>query len=134
MNGYPIIGHGADASVYDAVLTDKSVLEVWIISPGFDLERLGLLPELVESPANGQTLAQHIDQSYAHGGGWRSFGADWSLDLRDGVPASLTFPGDPAMPEVARFATKQRELFILFTNEFCAIVQPDGSFSVARMD
>lgn len=71
---------------------------------------------------------EQINERYAYGGGWRPL-EGWELDEND----KLKYPGDPALTPIAH--TKLRdELIILYPHAWVAIIQPDRSFEVARMD
>ena len=45
----------------------------------------------------------------------------------------MTYPGDPPMPPVARLKFRD-ELIVSYEHSFFAVVQPDGTYEVARMD
>ena len=76
--------------------------------------------------------AEQFNERYAHGGGWHPNGKSTVEKQEDGKYHML-FPGDPPMEEIAR-AQLRDETIVLFEYEFVAIIQPDGSAQVDRMD
>lgn len=89
-------------------------------------DNLGLLPGfLVEE--DSRPAREQINERYVSG--WTPVAG---ASIHDGG-RYMTFPGDP--PFKARAVTVLRnEKIILFTHDFLAIVQQDGSFEVARVD
>lgn len=78
--------------------------------------------------ANPECARDQLHASYAHGGGWHRFDGFIMDDKR-----RLTYPGDP--PQVPMAEAKLRdETIILYPHGWVAIVQPNGSYEVARMD
>jgi hypothetical protein len=71
---------------------------------------------------------EQFDRCYQHGGGWDPF-VGHTLHANN----SLSYPGDPALYPVAR-AQLRDELILLYPYAWVAIVQPDRSFEVCRMD
>ena len=94
----------------------------------------GLLNMMLETE-DDRPAKEQFDERYAHGGGWSSFGGDkWTIDKPLSKEAvTLTYDGDEAYPELAR-ATMRDETVILFESSWVAIIQPDATFEVARMD
>lgn len=91
------------------------------------LDWLGFIPQML-SDADPRPTAAQFNENYAHGGGWRPF-KGFSLQA-DG---SLTYPGDP--PTRLLYEARLRdELIRVYEHAWVAIVQPDGSFEVSRMD
>jgi len=86
----------------------------------------------IPSFLNGQDdrpAREQLHENYRHGGGWRPFpGMGLDLERRQ-----LTYPGDPPRRMVA-MARLRTEKIYLFESSWVAIVQPDGSYEVARMD
>lgn len=91
------------------------------------MEQLGFLPYFL-SEDNPASAAEQLDVNYRHGGGWRPVpGFELAADN------TLTFPGDPPYRPLA--LTKLRdETVVFYAYAFVAIIQPDRSFAVARMD
>lgn len=96
-------------------------------------EGLGFLPSFL-SEDDPRPAAEQINENYAHGGGWSPFnGFEY-----DPVYNRLIYPADEVDPaEVYHaLATAQlrNEQLYFYEGEWLAIVQPDGSFEVSRMD
>jgi hypothetical protein len=92
--------------------------------PGVDL---GLLPQMLNS-SDPRPAREQLDSGYRHGGGWDPF-PGFKLSNND----NLLYPGDPPTRPVA--STKLRdETIVLYEHEWVAIIQPDRSFEVCRMD
>lgn len=91
------------------------------------LEMLGFIPEFLNEDDPDPARVQ-LDKNYGHGGGWQPI-PKFTL----GAQGELKYPGDPALPVLAR--TKLRDETInVYEHAWVAIIQPDGSFEVARMD
>lgn len=93
-------------------------------------ENAGLLP-LFLSEDDPRPAQEQLHTAYAHGGGFQPF-RGFEL-VRHGAGYALQYPGDPLMLEVARAQLRQ-ELIILFNYSWVAVIQPDETFTVARMD
>lgn len=96
-----------------------------MLDPRMTLDHLGFLPEFLSDhdprPAKEQFAANHHP-------GWRAF-----KGFVKGADNSLTYPGDPPQPVLAQ--TKLRdELICYYYHSWVAIIQPDGTFEVCRMD
>jgi hypothetical protein len=98
-----------------------------MLHPKMTMAHLGLLPSFL-SEANPARAKDQIHSAYAHGGGWNSF-KGFTLN-EDFV---LVYPGDPPMKPLAE--TYLRDEHILFYKyAWVVIVQPDGTWEVARID
>lgn len=98
-----------------------------MLDPRMTDEHLGFLPSFLseDDPAPAR---EQIDKNYAHGGGWRPM-KEWTMATND----TIKYPGDPRLRPLAR--AKLRDETILFYDcAILAIVQPDGSFEIARVD
>lgn len=98
-----------------------------------DMRSAGLLPSFF-SPKDPRPASEQLNDAYAHGGGFLPFkgfilGHDW----QNVNYASIHYPLDPPMWEVSR-ATLREETLILFEGAWLAIVQPDGSNVICRVD
>lgn len=92
----------------------------------------GLLPQFLSEYSEDDAVTQ-LDASYAHGGGWRDFDGFKLTFLEGGSIYQLEYSGDRPMRQIA--STKLRdEKIVLFEADWVAVIQPDGSFRVARMD
>ena len=95
--------------------------------PQATMEMLGFLPSMIDD-TNPLSAREQFDHNYKHGGGWRPF--EGFTMLQNG---NLQYLQDP--PTRLLFETKLREETILFyEHAWVAIIQPDGSFEVCRMD
>jgi hypothetical protein len=94
----------------------------------YDLRNLGpYLPHML-SAFDQRPAREQFDSGYQHGGGW------------DPMPGftlhgdnSLSYPGDPPMRPLAKTQLRS-ELILLYPHDWVAIIQPDRSFEVCRMD
>jgi hypothetical protein len=90
-------------------------------------DHLGLIPDMLcdQDPLPAR---EQLNRGYAHGGGWRPM-KKFILRSDD----SLCYPGDPSLRPL--FKTMMRdELVLVYDHAWVAIVQPDRSFEVCRMD
>ena len=95
----------------------------------YDLEDLvGFIPEFLseDDPAPAK---EQIDRSYQHGGGWRRFEGF----VYDPLNKSIKYPDDPVMYPWAE-AKLRDELILVYPSAWVCIVQPDGSYEIARID
>jgi hypothetical protein len=95
----------------------------------FDL--VGFTPSFLNEASTDDAVTQ-LDRNYAHGGGWHEF-EGFKLVGADTDAPELHYPGDPPTEAVARWVLRD-ERIILFDHAWVAVVQPDGSFRVSRMD
>lgn len=94
--------------------------------PNHEDERLGLIPEFL-SEHDPRPAREQLDERYAHGGGWRPM-AGWTLKGN-----TLQYPGDDKLHVIA-VGRLRDEIIAVFPNAWVAIIQPDDSYEVARMD
>jgi hypothetical protein len=98
------------------------VIDFEIKHPRVTQEVLGYLPGFLSvndpRPAREQLAAAY---------GWSPF-AGFTMTER-----GLEYPGDPTMPLLAE-AKLRDEVVRLYDCSWVAIVQPDGSYEIARMD
>lgn len=88
--------------------------------------RLGNLPYFL-SEADPRPAREQFDANYKFGG-WRPFDG-FKLMTNN----ALVYPGDPPIHPLAQ--TKLRdELILLYPHGWVAIIQPDRSFEVCKMD
>jgi hypothetical protein len=87
---------------------------------------LGFIPTFLHEH-DPRPAAQQFQSNYPHGG-WDAFPG-----FTMSPSGKLLYPGDPPMACLyeARF---RDEVIRLYQYEWVAIIQPDGSFEVSRMD
>ncbi len=97
---------------------------------------LGLIPDFLDS-ADPRPAAAQIAENYAFSGGWKPM-AVWELtpdnpvDYDETGPA-IRYPGDPPLHAIAKARLREERIYV-FPHAWVAIVQPDGTFEVSRMD
>src|SRR6185436_6514294 len=98
-----------------------------LLHPRMTPEYLGFIPGFLDED-DKRPAKEQFDDRYVSG--WMPTGAD-KFKLLDGY--RLKYPGDPVQQPLA--LTKLRdEVIVLYEGDFVAIIQPDRSFEVARMD
>lgn len=100
---------------------------VWQLLHPQARELLGYLP-MMFTDLNPAPVAKQIDNNYGHGGGWRSFPG-----FKKSANHSLRYPGDPPMRPIARVQCRD-ELVLIYPHAWVVVIQPDGSWDVARID
>lgn len=98
------------------------------LDPRFEMEHLGYLPNFV-SESDPRPAKEQYAENYAHGGGWRPM-QGWQMNR---MTFAITYPGDPQLRPFAFTKLRDERIFFYPTSQV-AIVQPDGSFEVCRMD
>ena len=73
--------------------------------------------------------AEQFSDRYSFGGGWRDFDGF----LLDPDKLTLKYPGDPAYKPLAMMRLRE-ETILIYHHAWVCIVQPDGKYSVSRMD
>jgi hypothetical protein len=99
---------------------------LWSIIRGGS-DQLGLLPGMV-SEDDPRPAKEQFDANYSHGGGWRHMNG---FTLKD--DNSLVYSGDPPYRPLA-VTWLRDELIVFYPYSWVAIIQPDRSFEVCRMD
>ena len=100
-------------------------LTITLLEPGVTLQTLGALPDMLD--ANDPAPArEQLDRGYQHG--FRSL-SGWYLGADD----VLHFPGDRPYRPLAETQMRD-ERILIFEGSFVAVIAPDRSFEVARMD
>jgi hypothetical protein len=75
-----------------------------------------------------RSAKEQLNTGYAHGGGWQAFNG-FKLNADD----SLSYPGDPPQIPIIEFKLRN-ERVVLYDHAWVAVIQPDRSFEVCRMD
>ena len=101
---------------------------IWIAKhPLAHPDMLGFLPDML-SEADPRPAREQFHENYRHGGGWKPFKGHTMLPNGD-----LAYPGDPDTKLL--YETKLRDETIRFyAYSWVAIIQPDGSHEISRMD
>lgn len=88
----------------------------------------GWIPSFLvaDNKDNAQT---QFNQNYSHGGGWSPFSDKWVLHDDD----SIEYPGDPTYKPLA-YTYLHNQKVVVYPHAWVAIINPDKSFEVARMD
>jgi hypothetical protein len=99
---------------------------IWyLLNPRMTPEVLGFLPSFFDED-DPRPAREQIDANYQSG--WEPFSGLTMLPN-----GCLSYPGDPPLHPLAE--TKLRDEIIRFYEaEWLAIIQPDGSWEVARVD
>lgn len=103
--------------------------------PGYDLSHwtgnAGFLTQII-SEADERPAEVQLNDRYAHGGGFFEFKGFTLHNVE--AEAYLTYPGDPAVKEIARcHLPLSNETLILFQSSWLAIVS-GGTHKIARVD
>jgi len=100
----------------------------WVMKhPRMTMDQLGYIVNFLD-PNNPKSAREQLDANYRHGGGWRPFKGFTMLPN-----GNLSYPDDPVVQLLAE--TKLRDETIrYYEHSWVAIVQPDGSFELSRMD
>jgi hypothetical protein len=95
---------------------------------GYDFESvLGFIP-LMLNELNPMPAREQLNAGYVHGGGWSPL-EGWTLREDN----SIKYPGDPALKPLV-VGKLRDETICVYELAWVAIIQPDRSFEVARMD
>lgn len=94
--------------------------------PRMTLAHLGYIPQWL-SEANPKPAREQLNDGYRFGG-WQPFSG---FTLRD--DNSLAYPGDPITRPLAS-AKLRDETIVFYPSCWVAVIQPDRSFEVCRMD
>lgn len=95
--------------------------------PQATLESLGYIPEFLTT-LDSRPAKEQFHHCYSFGGGWRPF-----VGFTMRPDGDIEYKGDAPVPLIAE--TKLRDETIRFYDHaWVAIIQPDGSFEVSRLD
>jgi hypothetical protein len=99
-----------------------------LVHPRATFDMLGYVPGFIDISSDAP-LRDQINAGYVSG--WHRSASEW-------VRISNTLQGhpeDPPFPMIARYRHQPTgELLEFYTSCYTAIVQPDGTFEVARLD
>ena len=101
---------------------------IWHLKhPQATMEHLGYLPGFL-SENDARPAREQIDQNYRHGGGWEPFHGFTMLPNGD-----LAYPGDPPCELLAETRLRD-EVIRFYHHSWLAVIQPDGSYEISRVD
>lgn len=104
-------------------------LHVNLLHPRCTMEHLGAIPYWL-SDSDSREAKEQLHIAYGHGGGWRPFNG-----FKLGKDNSLSYPGDPPQLPIAEFTFDNKpERVFMYEHAWVAIIYPDRSFEVCRMD
>ena len=95
----------------------------YMLKPGSE-DLIGHLPEFLDL-GDPRPAAEQFDERY----GWRPMDG-WTMDPMTCV---ITYPGDPRLVPVAA-AEFRDEVICVYEFSWVAIIQPDRSYQIARMN
>ncbi len=102
-------------------------MPLWIIKhPKATFDMLGYIPDML-SDRDPRPAREQFDANYRQGGGWTPF-KGFTMTAR-----GLEYPGDLPMPLLAE-TTLRGETIRFYKCSWVAIVQPDGTYEICRMD
>lgn len=98
-----------------------------MLHPNATMAHLGFLPSFLrgDDPA---PAGKQLDAGYKFAGGWRP-----QKGFKLTEDNSLHYPGDPPLRPVAE-AKLRDETICFYDLAYVAVIQPDRSFEVCRMD
>jgi hypothetical protein len=91
------------------------------------LDSLGALPDFLVF-TDQRKASEQFAERYAFGG-WRPF-KGFKFDPQT---KAIKYPGDPALKPIASVELRD-ELVLIYPYSWVGILQPDGSFEIARLD
>lgn len=98
-----------------------------MLHPRASIEMLGVIPDFLDE-SDPRPAREQFNDRYGFAGGWQPFSG-----FKMQPDGNIAYPGDP--PYGALAETKLRDELIRFYHlSWVAIIQPDGSFEVSRMD
>lgn len=103
------------------------MIDFTLVHPRATQDMLGYLPRFLDA-RDPESAVTQLNANYQHGGGWRPF-QGFTLNADD----SIKYPGDPAIPPLAK-AQLREETIIIYPHAWVAVIQPDRSFEICRMD
>ena len=105
-------------------------MSVWVaLDPNFDCARgLGFLPEILDA-MDARPVKEQLEDRYRHGGGWRPI-PGLTMDRNK----KLHFPEDPPYrPSAATMIGREMVIFYRQAS-LLAVIQPDKTYEVVRVD
>ncbi len=103
------------------------MVNVKFLHPRATLDYVGEIPRWLDT-GDSRPAKEQLNTAYGHGGGWHPFEG---FQLRD--DNSIKYPGDPALKPIAEMHLRD-ELILMYEHSWVAIIQPDRTFEICRMD
>lgn len=103
------------------------MLDWKMLHPRMTPDHLGFIPSFLSSLDPRDARAQFTD-NYDHGGGWSPAVVKFTLDEE-----GLHYADDPVMRPLAE-AKLRDEVIRYYESSWVAVIQPDGSYEIARVD
>jgi len=103
------------------------MIKVKFLHPRANWEHLGFIPDML-SENNPKSATQQLNDGYQHGGGWTPFNGHALLPDN-----SIKYPGDPPHKPIAEMRLRD-ELILIYEHSWVAVIQPDRSYEICRMD
>ena len=103
------------------------MVHVKFLHPRAGWDHVGMIPAMLfeNNPAKA---TQQLNDGYPQGGGWRPF-EGFELLPND----AIVYPGDPPLKPIAEMKLRD-ERILVYECSWVAVVQPDRSFEICRMD
>ncbi len=109
------------------IIHQDGVVVIKFLHPKAEAEDLGLIPFWLNAN-DPRPAREQLDSNYQHGGGWRPFKGHELLE-----DDALEYPDDPPLHPIAEIDIRN-ERVLIYEFGWVAIIQPDRSFEVCRMD
>lgn len=114
-------------------MTEVNGLNWTFHHPRASIKTLGFIPGWLHAD-NAAPLSAQIDQNYKHGGGWYSCRKFWGGIDEDGQLLSKPEDGEAPLPLIASVQHPNGQKLHFYPHEMVAVIFPDGSFDLARID
>lgn len=108
---------------------------ITFLHPAATLEHLGPIPHWLDEN-DARPAAKQLNDHYQHGGGWCPMTGFTMPDRTTGVLVFGSDDGEAADETFRPWAAIMfnREMIFAYDYDIFSVLQPDGSFEVARMD
>lgn len=103
------------------------MIEFELLHSAMTHAHLGAIPAFL-SPDDPRPAREQFDERYGFAGGWSPMKG---FELRD--DNAIKYPGDPAHLPLAQVRLRE-ELIVFYASAWVAIIQPDRSYEIARLD
>lgn len=98
---------------------------VFVLEPGGE-EACGFIPSFLDEN-DPRSAHEQFNEKYI--GGWHPFKGEFFMD----EDMNIQYPGDPMYKPMASM-TLRDEMVVVYAHGWVAIIQPDNSYEIARMD